>query len=121
MENAIQYIRAARAELMKVSWPSRRDTIRYSTLVVAVSLAVAAFFGLLDTGLGKSVELLITRTPQAPETSVPAVPTNNAKGVDIPGTLTPIDIQTEPVNGKPVEVKVVPQPTAPSPAAPVKP
>lgn len=31
-----------------VSWPSRRDTIVYTAVVIAISLVVAVYLGLLD-------------------------------------------------------------------------
>ena len=33
---------------MKVNWPSKKQTLNYTMLVVAVSLAVAGFLGGLD-------------------------------------------------------------------------
>ena len=42
------FIREARAELKRVTWPSRQQ-VWYSTLVVvAVSLLVAAYLGIVD-------------------------------------------------------------------------
>lgn len=48
MKKIFQFLEEAKAELMKVNWPSKKQTIRYTMLVVAVSLAVAAFLGGLD-------------------------------------------------------------------------
>lgn len=55
----IAYFTSAQEELRKVSWPSKQDTIRYSALVIGVSVAVAAFFGVLDLGLNKLVDATI--------------------------------------------------------------
>jgi preprotein translocase SecE subunit len=49
------YFQHSVAELKKVAWPSREMTIRYSSLVVAVSLVLAAFFAALDFGLQTAV------------------------------------------------------------------
>jgi len=57
--NPIKYLSEAKAELAKVSWPSKKDTIRYSTIVVAVTVGLAAFFAILDWGLTKGLEQLI--------------------------------------------------------------
>ena len=35
-------------EIKKVNWPTRQETVRYTMIVVAVSLVVAAFLGGLD-------------------------------------------------------------------------
>lgn len=44
----ITFFKEARTELKKVTWPTRRETIRYTLAVVLMSLAVAAFLGGLD-------------------------------------------------------------------------
>lgn len=48
MNKILQFIQEAKEELMKVNWPSKKQTINYTLLVVAVSLAVAGFLGGLD-------------------------------------------------------------------------
>lgn len=44
----ITFIRQARDELKKVSWPSRETTIRYTIIVVASSLAAGVIIGAVD-------------------------------------------------------------------------
>lgn len=44
----ITYLKEARLELKKVSWPKRQETIRYTVAVIAMSLALAALLGGLD-------------------------------------------------------------------------
>ncbi len=58
---AVKYFREARMELEKVSWPSRKDTIMYSSIVLILSLATAVFIGALDLGLSKGLEFLISK------------------------------------------------------------
>lgn len=36
------------AELKKVTWPSRQDTVRLTTLVIALSAAVGIVLGVID-------------------------------------------------------------------------
>lgn len=43
-----QYIKASKLELKQVNWPTKKETIRFTILVVAVSLGVAGFLGSLD-------------------------------------------------------------------------
>lgn len=43
-----QYIKDVRAELKHVSWPTRAQTILYTVVVIAISLATAVYLGLLD-------------------------------------------------------------------------
>ncbi len=44
----ITYLRGAKEELEKVTWPTRKQTLIYSAIVVVVSLIWALYFGLLD-------------------------------------------------------------------------
>jgi len=48
MNKVIQFFREAKVELMKVNWPTKKQTMNYTGLVVAVSIAVALFLGGLD-------------------------------------------------------------------------
>lgn len=59
MANPIQFLKEARAELSKVVWPSRRETIRITVAVVLLSLAVAVFLGAVDYGLTKLFEYIV--------------------------------------------------------------
>lgn len=45
---AIDFIKETRAELRHVSWPTRRQTIAFTILVVAISVVVAVYLGALD-------------------------------------------------------------------------
>lgn len=58
---AVKYFREARMELEKVSWPTRKETLTYSSIVLVLSLATAAFIGILDLGLSKGLEFLISK------------------------------------------------------------
>ena len=42
------YFREVRAEMKHVSWPSRRLTIVYTLVVIAISVGTAVYLGLLD-------------------------------------------------------------------------
>lgn len=44
----ISYLKEAKEELQKVSWPSKKDTVRYSMIIVVISILVALYFGVLD-------------------------------------------------------------------------
>lgn len=48
MNKFIMYLKESRAELMKVVWPSRKQTRDHTVLVVVVSIAVAIFLGAID-------------------------------------------------------------------------
>ena len=48
MSKLINYIKESYAEMKKVTWPSKKETYRYTVMVIAISLATAAFLGFLD-------------------------------------------------------------------------
>lgn|GEM_PF-308183 len=42
------YLRDSISELLKVTWPSRKDTVNLATVVVVMGIFFAVLFGLLD-------------------------------------------------------------------------
>ncbi|MDD2758087.1 MAG: preprotein translocase subunit SecE [Patescibacteria group bacterium] len=48
MEKIINYFRSSWAEMKKVSWPTRKQTINYSLMVIGLSVGFAIFFSVLD-------------------------------------------------------------------------
>jgi len=58
--NAIQdYFRGAIAEMKKVIWPNKKQTINYTVIVIVMSIGVAVFFGILDYVFTLGLEELI--------------------------------------------------------------
>ncbi|MEN9647672.1 MAG: hypothetical protein RLY57_476 [Candidatus Parcubacteria bacterium] len=53
------YIKETKAELKHVSWPTKRQTIMFTVLVVLVSLAVSLFLGLFDGIFKRIIEALV--------------------------------------------------------------
>jgi len=48
MNSIIDYLRSTRGELKHVSWPTQRQTVIYTILVIAISLVTAFYLGALD-------------------------------------------------------------------------
>lgn len=44
----IDYLKSTKLEAKNVSWPTRRDTTRFTLLVIGISVAVALYLFLLD-------------------------------------------------------------------------
>jgi preprotein translocase subunit SecE len=42
------FLKEVRLEMKKVNWPTRKETVKYTLIVVGVSAAVALFLGGLD-------------------------------------------------------------------------
>lgn len=55
------YFVSSYAEMKKVSWPTKKQTINYSLVVIGLSLGMAAFFGILDYALNLGINTLIIR------------------------------------------------------------
>ncbi|HBV58270.1 MAG TPA: preprotein translocase subunit SecE [Candidatus Magasanikbacteria bacterium] len=56
-----EYFRTSKIELKKVVWPSKKETTRYSLIVIGMSLSVAVFFGILDFIFNLGLTKLISR------------------------------------------------------------
>ncbi|MEK7189865.1 MAG: preprotein translocase subunit SecE [Patescibacteria group bacterium] len=56
-----EYFRTSQIELKKVVWPSKKETTRYSLIVIGMSLSVAIFFGILDFIFNLGLTKLISR------------------------------------------------------------
>jgi len=48
MKKLLNYIRLSYIELKKVIWPDRKTVINHTIMVIAMSLAVAVFLGIID-------------------------------------------------------------------------
>ncbi|MDD5416217.1 MAG: preprotein translocase subunit SecE [Candidatus Daviesbacteria bacterium] len=48
MPNIFNFLREVKEELVKVTWPSQEQTIRYTVLVILVAAVVGLFLGGLD-------------------------------------------------------------------------
>jgi len=42
------FLKEVRLEMKKINWPTRQETLRYTLIVIGISVAVAAFLGALD-------------------------------------------------------------------------
>ena len=62
MENkgeAGNFFKGVKAEMRKVIWPSKKDLINYTLVVIGISVAVAALVYLIDVGIGAVVKQFI--------------------------------------------------------------
>lgn len=59
--NIITFFKEVQEELKKIVWPNREQTIRYTTLVIMVAVAVGIFLGALDYLLTLLTTFLIKR------------------------------------------------------------
>ncbi len=57
----IKFISEVIAELKKVTWPTREETVKLTAVVIVISLIVGAFIGGLDAIMVKITSLLFQR------------------------------------------------------------
>jgi preprotein translocase subunit SecE len=44
----ITFLKEVKLEIKKINWPTRQQTIRYTLIVIGISVVVAVFLGGLD-------------------------------------------------------------------------
>ena len=60
-DNAIiRYLKETRAELRKVSWPTREQATNLTLIVLAVTIAMAIFLGAVDFLFATLIRLLLS-------------------------------------------------------------
>lgn len=61
MSKITSYFKESVAELRKVTWPTKKETYNYTLLVIAISLGVAIFLGILDYIFAQGFQAMINR------------------------------------------------------------
>lgn len=57
----VVFLKEVKAELLKVKWPTKQETIRLTGIVIAVSVIVGLFIGGVDLVLTKLMELILKK------------------------------------------------------------
>ena len=60
-EGAKQFLREVKTELTKVTWPSRKDTLSGTAIVLVTVFIIAIFLGVVDSGLSNLIKMLLKR------------------------------------------------------------
>jgi preprotein translocase subunit SecE len=55
----VQFLKEVRVEMKKVTWPSRKEVVGSTAVVILASLVVAFFLGFVDLVLQKLLGLII--------------------------------------------------------------
>ena len=59
MKNPLKFIQAVKQEAFKVTWPTGKETLQGTLMVVAMAIIASLFFLLLDQVLKFLLELLL--------------------------------------------------------------
>ena len=68
-----QYAKATKSELKKVSWPTRKQLINNTAIVIVCVVIVSVVIFVLDIVFGKGFEFLIGRKTAEPQNDIPNV------------------------------------------------
>ena len=55
----VQYFQDSKVELKKVTWPSRKETMGLTWVVLIFVVIISLFLGVSDLGLSKLVKLIL--------------------------------------------------------------
>lgn len=56
-----EYIRDTRGEMKHVNWPTRKQAVNYTLLVIGISIATALILALADYVFGLGIESIILK------------------------------------------------------------
>jgi preprotein translocase subunit SecE len=60
-ESVKQFLREVKNELRKVTWPSRKDALSGTAIVLIAVFIIALFLGIVDSGLSNLIKWVLGR------------------------------------------------------------
>ncbi|MFH0998167.1 MAG: preprotein translocase subunit SecE, partial [Pseudomonadota bacterium] len=60
VDQALQFLREVKVELKKVAWPSRKQAMGSTIVVVMLVLLVSFFLGIVDIGLSSLIKAVLS-------------------------------------------------------------
>jgi len=58
VQTALQFLREVRAELKKVTWPSRKQAIGSTIVVIVLVFVISVFLGMVDMALSSLLQMV---------------------------------------------------------------
>ena len=59
LDKGLQFLREVKVELKKVTWPSRKQTIGSTVVVIVLVIIVSLFLGIVDIGLSNLIRVVL--------------------------------------------------------------
>jgi len=59
IDKSLQFLREVKVELKKVTWPSRKQTIGSTVVVVILAMIISLFLGVVDMGLSGLIRVIL--------------------------------------------------------------
>jgi preprotein translocase subunit SecE len=60
IQKVTQFLKEVRFELKRVTWPSRKETLAGTMVVLIIVFIAASFLGIVDMGLSKLIKLVLS-------------------------------------------------------------
>jgi preprotein translocase subunit SecE len=61
VQKIFQFLKETRYELKRVTWPSRKETVAGTAVVLIIVFIVAVFLGIVDMGLSEVIKQVLSR------------------------------------------------------------
>ena len=58
MQRIVNFFKEVAREMKKVSWPSRKELVNYTAVVLATVLFFTVFFAVVDLGISELIRLV---------------------------------------------------------------
>lgn len=58
-EKIVRFLKEAKIELKKVTWPTPRQTLASTSVVIIVVIIVSIYLGIVDFGVAKVIRLVL--------------------------------------------------------------
>ncbi|HDI60527.1 MAG TPA: preprotein translocase subunit SecE [Desulfobacteraceae bacterium] len=59
IDRGVQFLREVKVELKKVTWPSRKQTVGSTVVVIVLVLVISLFLGVVDVGLSSLIRVVL--------------------------------------------------------------
>ncbi|WP_294923819.1 preprotein translocase subunit SecE [uncultured Paracoccus sp.] len=59
MSNPVQFLNQVRAEISRITWPTRREVMTTTIMVLIMAAIAALFFSLVDFGIRQGLGLIL--------------------------------------------------------------
>ena len=61
VQKILQFLKEVRFELKRVTWPSRKETLAGTMVVLVIVFIVASYLGIVDLGLSELLKTVLSR------------------------------------------------------------
>jgi len=59
IKKIIQFLKEVKGELKRVTWPTRKETLAGTAVVLIIVFITAFFLGIVDLGLSKLIKIIL--------------------------------------------------------------